>query len=73
LGGVFILLFVFIGFIIYLYLFAVFFQEIRQISDAVVNEVVVQAGDQHAEDCMDKVLFFIYFCFIMLLYFVLLI
>ncbi|KAM6579869.1 hypothetical protein CsatA_003643 [Cannabis sativa] len=28
--------------------------EIRQISDAVVNEVVDQAGDQHAEDCMDK-------------------
>ncbi|KAF4390723.1 hypothetical protein G4B88_015613 [Cannabis sativa] len=31
------------------------YKEIRQISDAVVNEVVVQAGDQHAEDCMDKV------------------
>ncbi|KAF4374326.1 hypothetical protein F8388_002224 [Cannabis sativa] len=31
------------------------YKEIRQISDAVVNEVVVQAGDQHVEDCMDKV------------------
>ncbi|KAF4351879.1 hypothetical protein G4B88_030374 [Cannabis sativa] len=31
------------------------YKEIRQISDAVVNEVVDQASDQHAEDCMDKV------------------
>ncbi|KAF4359463.1 hypothetical protein F8388_001507 [Cannabis sativa] len=31
------------------------YKEIRQISDAIVNEVADQAGDQGAEDCMDKV------------------
>ncbi|KAF4390059.1 hypothetical protein F8388_003001 [Cannabis sativa] len=30
------------------------YKEIRQISDAIVNEVADQAGDQGAEDCMDK-------------------